>query len=146
MYERILYYEWNQCELKSWCVLSGRKVPSSDGLLAEVFLSCKANARRSVHSPRDHLIITLIISDRRDTREKWPLARNPEISWWHRHTSLMLFWPQLIAAHGQQISKKIVKKLSNNSYPEPKQSTSYIVTGFFKTYSRIVLPTVPRPF
>ena len=30
-----------------------------------VFLSCKANARRSVHSPQDHFIITLIISDRR---------------------------------------------------------------------------------
>ena len=32
------------------------------------FLSCKANARRSVHSPWDHSIITLIISDRRDIR------------------------------------------------------------------------------
>ena len=37
-------------------------------------------------------IITLIISDRRDwrrdTRGKWPLARNPDRSWWHRHTSI----------------------------------------------------------
>jgi hypothetical protein len=33
-----------------------------------VFLSCKTNARRSVHSPQDHFIITLIISDRCD----WP--------------------------------------------------------------------------
>ena len=40
--------------------------PSSNGLLAEVFLSCKANAKISVHSPQDHFIITLIISDRRD--------------------------------------------------------------------------------
>ena len=32
--------------------MTGRTAPSSDGLLAEVFLSRKANARRSVHSPR----------------------------------------------------------------------------------------------
>jgi hypothetical protein len=31
-----------------------------------VLLSCKVNARRSVHSPQDHFIITLIISDRID--------------------------------------------------------------------------------
>ena len=31
-----------------------------------VFLGCKANARRSVHSPQDHFIITLIIRDRSD--------------------------------------------------------------------------------
>ena len=35
---------------------------------SRVFLSCKSNARRSVHCPRDHFIITLIISDRPDTR------------------------------------------------------------------------------
>ena len=49
--------------------MTGRTAPSSDGLLAEVFwdfLGCKANARRSVHSPQDHFIIILIISDRRD--------------------------------------------------------------------------------
>ena len=46
--------------------MTGRTAPSSDGLLAGVFLGCKANARRSVLSPRDHFIITLIISDRRD--------------------------------------------------------------------------------
>ena len=58
---------------------------------SEVFLGCKANARRSVRSHQDHFIITLIISDRRDwrdTRGKWPLARNPCKSWWHRHTNL----------------------------------------------------------
>ena len=37
-----------------------------DGFLAEVFLSCKANARRSVHSPQDHSIMILIISDQHD--------------------------------------------------------------------------------
>ena len=65
-----------------------------------VFLSCKANARRSVYSPQDYLIIILIFSDRRDrcdTRGKWPLGRNPDRSWWHRHTSLNLFWPQPMA-------------------------------------------------
>ena len=46
--------------------MTGRTALSSDGLLAEIFLSCKANARRSVHSPQDHVIIPLIISDRRD--------------------------------------------------------------------------------
>ena len=60
-----------------------------------ILLSCKVNARRSVHSPRYHLIITLIIS-----RQTWltpcegPLTRNLDRSWWHRHTSLKLFWPQ----------------------------------------------------
>ena len=42
----------------------------------------------------------LIIIDRRDwrdTRGKWPLARNPDRSWWPRHTSLKLFWPQPMA-------------------------------------------------
>ena len=41
--------------------MTGRTAPSSVGLLAGVFLSCKANARRSVHSPQDHFIIILII-------------------------------------------------------------------------------------
>jgi hypothetical protein len=61
-------------------------------LLESVFLSCKANARRSVHSPRDHFIITLIISDVTDV---------PGRSWWHRHASLKVFGrsPWL---HGQQ--------------------------------------------
>ena len=36
--------------------MTGRTAPSSDGLLAEVFLGCKANARRSVHIPQDHSI------------------------------------------------------------------------------------------
>ena len=43
--------------------MTGCTTPSSDGLLAEVFLSCKANPRRSVHSPWDHFINILIISD-----------------------------------------------------------------------------------
>ena len=46
--------------------MTGLTAPLSDGLLAEVFLRYKANARRSVHSPQDHFIITFIISDRRD--------------------------------------------------------------------------------
>ena len=80
--------------------MTGRTAPSSDGLLATVFLSHKANARRSVHSPRDHFIIALIISDWRDTRSKWPLARNPDRSWWHHHTGLKLFFGR--SPHGQQ--------------------------------------------
>ena len=50
-----------------------------------------------MHSSQDHSIITLIISDRRDTRDKWPLARNPDRSWWNTHTSLKLFWLQPMA-------------------------------------------------
>ena len=76
--------------------------PSSDGLLAEVsrgFLQPKINARRFLHSPLFHRIITLI-----NTREscltwhsgKWPLARNPDRSCWHRHTILKIFWLQLM--------------------------------------------------
>ena len=52
--------------------MTDRTAPSSDGLLTEffcVFLSCKANARRSVHSPLDHFIITHIISDRSDVTD-----------------------------------------------------------------------------
>ena len=69
--------------------MTGRTAPS-DVLLAEVFLSSKAYGRRSVHNPRDHFIMTLIISERHDIQDKWPLVR----SWWHRHTSLKLFWAQ----------------------------------------------------
>ena len=39
------------------------------------------------------------LSDRlewRDTQGKWPLARNPDRSWWHRRTCIKLF---LAAAH-----------------------------------------------
>ena len=64
-----------------------------DGLLAKVFLNCKANARRSVYSSRYHLII-LSLADRPDTWDKWPLARNRDRSWWYRHTGLKFFWPQ----------------------------------------------------
>ena len=55
---------------------------------------------RSVHIPQYHFIIALIISDQhdwRDTRDKWPLAGNPDRSWWHRHTSLKLLCPQPMA-------------------------------------------------
>ena len=45
--------------------MTGRTASSSDGFLAKVFRDFpqrKANARRSVHSPRDHLIITLSLA------------------------------------------------------------------------------------
>ena len=75
-----------------------RRSPS--WVFSGVFLGCKANARRSVPSPQDHFIITLAISDQRNwrhTRGKWPLARNPDRSWWHRHTNWKFFWPQPMA-------------------------------------------------
>ena len=39
----------------------------------------------------------LSLADRRDTWGKWPLARNPDRSWWHHHTTLKLVWPQPMA-------------------------------------------------
>ena len=50
-----------------------------------------------VHDPWDHFTITLIINNWCDTQDKWPLARNPDRSWWHCHTSLKVFWPQSMA-------------------------------------------------
>ena len=80
--------------LRQWLVAQ----PSSTVSLAEVFLSCKANARRSVHSPRYHLIITHIIWRLTWLSGKVVIGpRNPERSWWHRHTSLKLFWPRPMA-------------------------------------------------
>ena len=61
------------------------------------FLSYKVNGRRSVHSPQYRLIITLSLVDRHYTRGKCPLARNQDRSWWHCHTSIMLFWLQPMA-------------------------------------------------
>ena len=72
--------------LRRWLVPKS----SSDGLLVKGFLSRKVNSRRSMHNPRHHLIS---LSDRRDwhdTQDKWPLARNLDRSWWHRHTSIKL--------------------------------------------------------
>jgi hypothetical protein len=61
-----------------------------------VFLSSKVTATISVHS---HLISisTLSLTERRDTRDKWPLLRNPERSCWNRHTSVKIV---LSTAHG----------------------------------------------
>ena len=55
--------------------------------------------------PLYRLIITLWLADRgdwRDTRSKWHLTRNPNRSWWYRHSSLKL---QL---HGQQQATNIL--------------------------------------
>ena len=73
-------------------VMTGRRA-FVVSLLAEVFLTCKVNAMRSVRSPQHHLIITLSSADRRDTRDKWP-----DRNWWYRHISINLFWPQPMAS------------------------------------------------
>ena len=44
--------------------MTGCTASLSDCLLAEVSLSCKANARRSMHSSRDHFIVIFIVSER----------------------------------------------------------------------------------
>ena len=83
---------WSQrCHLRRW--------QSSLTLRFCVFvLSLEVYARRSVQSTPFHLIITSVWHD---TREKWLMARNPDKSWCHRHTSLKIFGrrPWL---HGQQ--------------------------------------------
>ena len=90
---------------------------SSDGLLVQVFLSCKVNSRRSVHSPRLHFSSPLSLADRhdwRDTREKWPLAKNSDGSWWHNHTSINIF---LAALHGSLDDRcRFFKLLSYGNY------------------------------
>ena len=56
----------------------------------------------SVHSPQYHFNIPLIISDRRDwrdTRGKCPLAKNQDLSGWHRHTNWTFFF-FFATAHG----------------------------------------------
>ena len=52
-------------------------------------------------SPWYHFIIILPLADRRGIRGKWPLARKPDRSWWHRQTGLIFCFcsPWL---HGQQ--------------------------------------------
>ena len=99
----------------------------TDGLLAEIFqvsLSCKANARRLVHSPRYNFIIPLSLVDRRDWHNiwgKWLLARNPDRSWWHRHTSLKLF---LTAIHGSMDNRPPVSH-HYHTYHEPIDVTDF---------------------
>ena len=74
--------------------MTGRTAPSSDGFLG--FLGFSSAVRQM---PGDLCTASGIISlsplllttDVTDTRGKWSLARNPDRSWWHRHTS---FWPQ----------------------------------------------------
>ena len=44
----------------------------------------------------------LILRDWLDTRGTWPLARNPDRNWCHRHTSLIFF---LAATHGSMDSR-----------------------------------------
>ena len=74
--------------------MTGRTAPSSDSLLSEgisgVFLSCKANTSRSVHRPRIISLSSLSLADWHDWFDawgKWPLARNPDRSWWFDKTS-----------------------------------------------------------
>ena len=45
----------------------------------------------------------LSLCDRCDPLGKWPLARNPDKSWWHPHTSLKVFFDHSLWLHGQQV-------------------------------------------
>ena len=90
-------------------VMIGRTAPSSDGLLAEVFWGfpqLQGKCQETLHSPQDHFIITLIISDRRDwrsTRGNWTLARNLHRSWWNRHTTFKAFFGRRPWLQGQLV-------------------------------------------
>ena len=55
--------------LRRWLVAQPLHQTVSKLRFSGVFLSPKVNARRSMHSPQDYFIITLIISDRRDWRD-----------------------------------------------------------------------------
>ena len=68
--------------------------------LSEVFHSCKANARRSVHSPRDHFIAILIISDRHDWRRTRSGAGGTATLAWSLFFLFFYCSPWL---HGQQV-------------------------------------------
>ena len=80
-------------------------------------LSCKENARRSVHSPRYHLIITLSSADRRNRRDtpgNWPLAMNPDRSWRRRHSGLKISWPQpMVPWTRGRVIEKILTDFTN---------------------------------
>ena len=67
----------------------------------------------------------LSLAERRDTRGKWPLAKNQNNSWWHRHTSLKLFWSQPMTPWktGHNIGMKLSKR---------KTDISGIVTSIIK--------------
>ena len=60
-----------------WRAVRSYRPPFIDGLLAEVFLNRKVNVRGSVHSPGTISLAPLSLADRRDTRGKWTMARNP---------------------------------------------------------------------
>ena len=58
-----------------------------------------------------NIISHLSLADRldwRDTRENWPLDRNPDRGWWDRHINLKLFFPPLKAALTAGLMTKIV--------------------------------------
>ena len=80
-----------------------REQSSSDGLQAAIFrdfLSPKVNARIFFHNLRFYPLSLLPSADRTgrcDTRSKWPWTRNPDKSWWHRHSTYKVF---LAVVHG----------------------------------------------
>ena len=59
-----------------------------------VFLRRKVNARRSIHSPRFHFIITLEILKPWLTWHSVQMVvrENPVRSWWRHQTSIKIFW------------------------------------------------------
>ena len=59
------------------------------------FLGSKANARRSVHSPRIISLSPLSLVTDATLGEKWPFVRNPDRSWCLK--VIFFFWPQPMA-------------------------------------------------
>ena len=58
-----------------------------------VFLSHKVNARRTVHCPRYHLIITVSLATNVTEATLRALGRNPDRSWWHHYTINLIGYP-----------------------------------------------------
>ena len=88
--------------------------PSSHLLrFSRIFLDLKVNTRKSVHRLGSISPSSLSLADWRDTRGKYPLARNLNRSWWHRHKSIKIFVrsPRL---HGQQ--DFLLRYLCNSSF------------------------------
>ena len=103
----LLWWEGTPFEAMTGCT-----APSSDGLLAEVFWGFLGFSSAVRQIPGDLCTAPRVISlsplslatDVTDATlgASGLLARNPDRGWWHRHTSLKLFWLQPPWLHGQQ--------------------------------------------
>ena len=72
----------------------------------------------------------LSLADRRDWRDyqgKWSLARNQDRSWWHRHISLKVFWPQPMAPWTAWPNDQHLNFASSNSKNSPPAQSNLVL-------------------